>query len=335
MNIHVLFPRIALSAVAVMVALLLPGCSTPTEPPGPSGFLLQTNYHGWEDALWLSNGKVEAIIVPSIGRVMEFRRAGQDEGPFWQNPALLGEPADPSATEWKNFGGDKVWPAPQSHWGDHARTNWPPPPGFDAVPYEVEIDGWVVTMRSPIDVDYGVRVTRRIELDANQPVMRITSSFEKVNEPTVDGLSVWVVTQLDDPVAIYAPLPLESRFPQQFNVMLERRPPSVQVRNGVLSLRRDPENAYKIGLDTGSLLWVGEREILRIDSARLPYSEYTDDGASAEIYTSPNPLPYVELEMLSPVKQLREGETLRRQVRYTLLPRQEVQPELEARMQYH
>ena len=30
-------------------------------------------YHEWKDAILLSNDKVEAVIVPSIGRVMQFR----------------------------------------------------------------------------------------------------------------------------------------------------------------------------------------------------------------------------------------------------------------------
>ncbi len=49
----------------------------------------QREYQQWKDAVWLSNGKVEAIVVPSIGRVMQFRALG-DEGIFWENPAFLG-----------------------------------------------------------------------------------------------------------------------------------------------------------------------------------------------------------------------------------------------------
>ncbi|PYX54211.1 MAG: hypothetical protein DMG73_19425, partial [Acidobacteria bacterium] len=30
-------------------------------------------YHGWPNSLILSNGKVEVVVVPAIGRVMQFR----------------------------------------------------------------------------------------------------------------------------------------------------------------------------------------------------------------------------------------------------------------------
>ncbi|HEX4945248.1 MAG TPA: hypothetical protein VFZ34_01125, partial [Blastocatellia bacterium] len=75
----------------------------------------QAEYNGWKDALILSNGKVEAIIIPSIGRVMQFRFVGE-EGVFWENPAVAGKPVKPDAKEWINFGGDKPWPAPQADW---------------------------------------------------------------------------------------------------------------------------------------------------------------------------------------------------------------------------
>src|ERR1044071_7118728 len=56
----------------------------------PVGFLVRTNYHGWANSILLSNGRVEAVIVPAIGRVMQFRFAGEEDGPFWENRALDG-----------------------------------------------------------------------------------------------------------------------------------------------------------------------------------------------------------------------------------------------------
>jgi hypothetical protein len=59
--------------------------------------------------------------------------------------------------------------------------------------------------------------------------------------------------------------------------------------------------------------------------------EYPDDGCSAEIYTNPDPLPYVELEMLGPLTKLVLGDKITRTSSYTLLRRTEVDPELEVR----
>src|SRR5881296_1847534 len=61
----------------------------------PTGFLVRTNYHGWENSILVSNGRIEAVIVPAIGRVLQFRLAGEKDGPFWENPALFGKAPDP------------------------------------------------------------------------------------------------------------------------------------------------------------------------------------------------------------------------------------------------
>src|SRR5437899_837082 len=89
--------------------------------------VLKTNYHGWSNAIVISNGKAEVIVVPEIGRIMQFRLAGDMDGPFFENPALFGQRGDPGAKEWLNFGGDKTWPSPQSEWPKIAPRGWPPP----------------------------------------------------------------------------------------------------------------------------------------------------------------------------------------------------------------
>ena len=44
----------------------------------------KTNYQGWQDSYILSNGQVEAVIVPKVGRVMQFRFK-DGENTFWEN----------------------------------------------------------------------------------------------------------------------------------------------------------------------------------------------------------------------------------------------------------
>ena len=42
-------------------------------------------HRGWNDAIILRNAAVEVVVVPSVGRVMQFRFVGENEGPFWEN----------------------------------------------------------------------------------------------------------------------------------------------------------------------------------------------------------------------------------------------------------
>jgi hypothetical protein len=270
----------SLGALLVVFNMVFSGCFQP-RPKQPSRnpkftaaelanfriTVLRTNYHGWPDSLLLSNGRVEAIIVPAIGRVMQFRFAGESDGPFWENRALDGKSPDPQSSDWGNFGGDKTWPAPQADWPQITPRAWPPPVAFDSMPVTAQIYFNSVILLSPVDKDYGIQTRRVIELDPERPILKISTTYEKVaGDPRKVG--VWTITQLQDPVRVYAPLPKGSRFPDGYNKQSEALPANLNVERGLLSLTRDPRTAHKIGTDAGTLLWIGQQQMLRIDSPR-------------------------------------------------------------------
>ena len=276
-------------------------------------------YNGWNDALILSNGKVEAIIVPSIGRVMQFRFVGE-EGVFWENPAVAGKPVNPESKEWLNFGGDKPWPAPQADWPKVTPRAWPPPVGFDSSAWDAKTRNNAVELISPVDTHYGIRVRRVIKLDPVKPSLTISTEFEKVSGAP-RKVAVWVITQLKDPDRITVPVPPNSRYAEGYNKQSKELPEQFSVKNGGITLKRDPKKSTKIGNDAGTLTWMSDRYILRIESPRVPNAEYPDNGSSAEVYTNLDPLKYVELEMLGPLKELKVGDKIERTNVYTLTRR--------------
>ncbi len=327
-------PAVFFAAVSGFLA----GCSTPehSKPTAAAApepvvqFLVRTNYHGWNNSVLLSNGKVEAIVVPEIGRVMQFRFVGQQDGPFWDNRELYGKAPDPKSKDWMNFGGDKAWPAPQEDWDKKTPRAWPPPSAFDAMPDEARVNDRTVTLVSPVDPDYGIQVHRQVALDLERPVMRITTTFEKVSGRPVQ-VGVWVISQLKSPVAVYVPVPQFTRYREGFNVQSEQLPPDLRREGEWISLTRDPKTPHKIGTDANTLIWMDHRQVLRIDSTRALFDvKYPDQESSAEIYTNPDPLAYVELEMLGPLRKMIVGDKISRTSIYTLLPRREADPDLEA-----
>ncbi|MBS1806936.1 MAG: hypothetical protein JST84_01945 [Acidobacteria bacterium] len=280
------------------------------------------SYNGWKDALIISNGSVEAVIVPSIGRVMQFRFVGED-GVFWENPAVAGKPVNPAAKEWVNFGGDKPWPAPQSDWPKITPRAWPPPIGFDSSAWEAKIGNDSVDLISPVDPHYGIRAIRRIKLDPARPTMTITTVFEKVKgEPR--NVAVWIITQLKDPDLILVPMPKDSIFAEGFNKQSKELPEYFKVQNGTIAIKRDPKKSTKIGTDATTLTWIGAKHALRIEASRVPNVVYPDNGSSAEVYTNFDPLKYVELEMLGPLKEMKIGDKQEQINRYTLMPRSRI-----------
>jgi hypothetical protein len=320
--------------VAAIPLLLVLWNQKENRPGAPSRVQVSpTNYHGWSNAFILGNGKVEAVVVADVGRVMQFRFIGE-EGMFWENPALFGRAADAADwanKDWVNFGGDKAWPAPEGSWPQiTGRKSWRPPPAFDGMPAEARMEGGEVLLTSPPDPHFGIRVRRRVRLEPGQPTMSITTTFERLSGQPLD-VSVWVVTQLKEPLRLFAPVPARSRFELGYTLISKEPPPDLQRADGLISLSRNSKAAHKIGADGDSLLWVGEKFALRIDAPRVAGAAYPDQGSSLEIYTNPDPLKYIELETLGPLQPMKPGDRIERTNAYTLLRRAETSPEAEAR----
>ncbi|MCF7669410.1 MAG: DUF4380 domain-containing protein [Verrucomicrobia bacterium] len=287
------------------------------------------DYRGWENAFVLSNNSVEAVIVPAVGRIMQFRFK---DGPtvFWENTELFGEPVNPESDTWRNFGGDKAWPAPQAEWPEVTPRAWPPPKGFDSMPMACRANGDMVVLESATDPDYGIRVIRKIRLRAIEPVMVVETTYKKVEGAPVE-VGVWVVTQLCDPMRVYIPVPEKSVFEEGYNLQLGTLPAGFEKTGRLISLKRNAETAHKIGSDAGRLLWLGESTCLLMKSPRLPDADYPDNGSSAEVYTNPNPLEYIELELLGPLKKMQQGDEIKQQITYTLFHRENEDDDAEAR----
>lgn len=277
--------------------------------------ITKTNYHGWADSYVIGNGKVEAVVVPAIGRVMQFRFAGESDGPFWENRALDGKAADPNAKDWINFGGDKTWPAPQADWPKVTPRGWPPPVACDSMPVEAVVEGEKIRLKSPVDPHYGIRTERVISLDDYRRMEIVTSYFKETGPPV--KVAVWIITQLNDPKLAAAETTMGDKFDRQSKEL----PANLRVSAMAITLTRDPKTATKIGTDSAHLIWLGNSSGLIIKSERIPSAEYPDNGSSSEIYTNPDPLKYVELEALGALKTLKQGDSVSQTNVYTLLDR--------------
>jgi hypothetical protein len=296
--------------------------SIPSEPrviEGVEVSITRTAWHGWDDCYLLANGSIEAIVVPAISRVMQLRMAGEDVGSFWENGALPGQLHPTGPHEWRNFGGDKCWPAPQSAWPVVLGRDWPPPMAFDSMPAAATVTSSAVIVTSPIDAFFGIQVVRQVELDPVRPIMRIRTEFRKLLGDPVT-VSIWTVTQMREPERICALLPGGSKFARGYIPLLNAEPAGLKVEGPMLSFARHPRAYVKIGTEATSLAWVGRNCVVRID-ADIEVGDYPDGGCVTQIYTNPDPLPYVELETLGPLKNMSAGDQIERTTVYTLMPR--------------
>ena len=307
----------ALPLLTLLALTLVTPAAFPAAAPSAVSVAAAQPHLGWTDAIILRNAIVEVVIVPSVGRVMQFRFVGETDGPLWENEKLAGQPmpTEPWKAAHGSFGGDKTWPAPQSAW------NWPPPVAFDAAAHtaRVEADS-SITLLSPTDPRSGLRATRRITLDPAAPVMRIDTNYEKISGDPVP-VAIWVIAQLRDPVAIFMPVPPRSIFPTGYAPTWKQPAGTLHREGDWLRLARSPTVSQKTGNDGTDLVWVGERQLLRLSIPRVAGAPYTHDGCSVEVYTNADPVPYVEFETLGPLQTLRVGERTSATTTYRLARR--------------
>ena len=277
-------------------------------------------YHGWKDALRMRSDTAEVVVVPEIGRVMSFRFL-DGENVFWEDRSLDGKRGDESGKEWVNFGGDKTWPAPEGEWGKFTgRKTWMPPAAFDSMPVSASVEGRDVVLTSPVDPHYGIRIVRRVQLDGSR--LRIATTYERVSGAP-SKIGIWVITQFKEPVMVHVPVVADAAFSEGYSILFGK--PWTNLFRAVgetgehwVEIKRDTEASHKMACAADKLIWQGERETCTVSSPRVTGGEYPDGGASAEVYTNPNPKKYVELEMLGPLSEMKPGDKISQVNEYAL-----------------
>lgn len=269
------------------------------------------DYQGWKNVYRLENGTVELIVVPQIGRIMHYGYIG---GPnmLWVNPALHGKIGNKTPNnEWVNFGGDKVWPSPQSKWN---ANGWPPDTNLDGSRHRVRmLPNHHLILLSLASQKFGLRFQREIALDETGTGVSITNTMHNTSQGPINW-GIWEVTQVDDPDVIKLPLHKGGHFSSGYYTFKDAdpQPGMLTVTDTEVQLKRNTAKACKIGNDAPEGWIRAEKAGITFEvSAEYDASKtYPDDGCGQEIYTNPDPLKYIEMELLSPMpdKPLPSGE---------------------------
>ncbi|MHC4150204.1 MAG: DUF4380 domain-containing protein [Planctomycetota bacterium] len=214
------------------------------------------------DSIELKNDLIEVEAVPEIGgRIIQYKLG--DYGFFWVNKELVNKKIPASRLgpdgEWLNYGGDKVWPAPQGQENDQ---QWPGPPDpvLDGGPYTAEIikkDERIkaVRMTSGEDEQSGIQYSRKFKIFDDSTRVSIEATMENI-DTKLRRWGVWVVTQFDTSNRhgdgynknywAYCPVNPDSMYHKGYNVMFGLV--------GHLSYKPDYENgmmrvhyAYRVG----------------------------------------------------------------------------------------
>lgn len=266
------------------------------------------------DAYRLSNGLVETIVVPELGRVVVYGFIGQ-RNQLWDNTKGV------RTRPYMHFGGEKVWAWPQGEWeGEGKKSGWPPPGNMDPMKFEVKAEKGALHLKSVETLKgYGVRVHRVISLAPQGTELTMENRFEQVEEGRDQALALWSVAQVPVPEMLMVRVANEAGPPEGFSMMSPRSFKSVRRVGGeVLHIERTPEASTKLGFDA-TVMGAYNDGILFV--ARLtkttPEGATYEPGEQGQIYSNQDPpagrqdaLPaYIELEYTSPKVKLKRGES--------------------------
>jgi uncharacterized protein DUF4380 len=170
--------------------------------PGPApGTVLAITHEpflGWTDAYRMSNGHAAVSVVPAAGgRVLEFSLDGRQA--LWVNPALQGKlfpvPKRPTNwNDWRNYGGYKLWPAPESLWPK--RVGDGPDPFLDGGAASVEVlSQRGLRLTGAPSVDMGLLFVRELEMNPQTGALTVQQRLRNISPRPVDW-SIWDVTQI-------------------------------------------------------------------------------------------------------------------------------------------
>ncbi len=306
-----------------------------------------SNYRGWK-TVELSNRLIEVQVVPQIGgRVIQYKLG--DFEYLFVNRQLAGKRAPAGGLgpegQWLNYGGEKLWPAPQG-WDDE--NQWPGPPDavLDGSPHRAVIlaqseNSAAVRLTSRKDPHSGIQFSRTIRLFGGSTRVRVEARMTNIDtKPRRWG--IWSVLQHDaarrdgeghEPrLRVYCPINPKSVFPDGYRVMfglanntswqpdLARRMMRVHYQRRV----------GKIGMDC-SAGWVAtvNGSAGRVFVQRFPYfadkpypdrssveiwlhglGQFIVAGKIDELSDDPVECPYfIETEVLSPLATLQPGES--------------------------
>ena len=285
---------ILLLCLFVMLCAIGAGCS----PAKPSARIEPVSYGRWREAWRLSNGTVDVVVVPEIGRVVRY---GYVDGPnvLWDSTE-----APRALYKWMNYGGDKQWAWPQAQW------KWPPPVAIDTGPYSATIRGDRLLLRSPIDSKLKIRAEREIRLAPDGT--ELTQVYRIVGEGTDQPWGAWSITQVPAPSRVLAhlrsgfsaaatqPLRTESgntAWPAPQRLADDWIAFSPVYRGGKIHVPADA-----LGVIVGETFFLQQRRPHLRDET-LPAGEVAQLFAMSQ-KDLPDLVPYVELEFISPPQPL-------------------------------
>ena len=314
--------------------------SAPSAPAAPAVEVASSPAAGpmvFDDEVTLDNGHVYLGISPRVGRVVSFGPVTHPQGLpatdsapppdlIWTADADAADHATPGQAipdqRYINFGGDKLWVAPQHSWARATgNSGWPPEGVIDGQPWKItQQTDTSLTLQSQPSPHFHVVATRRFELLQDQPQVKITNTLLRTR-PNPFPVQAWTITQVRVPrqvvMDIAATRPLDETHRPLTTTTPEKTAGDVQLLDDDSALAWDigPEDDAKIGTLGRWIAAVYDHHTFLQRTDLDPDGAYPD-ASNLQTYRGAG---YVEIETLGPAVQLTAGQSTTAVVHWHLL----------------
>lgn len=275
-------------------------------------------YAGWRDCVRLANGRIEAVVTTEVGpRIIRFGAVG-GRNLLHEVPGHLGRTG---GSEWRSFGGHRLWHAPEAK----PRTYGP-----DNDPVRCELGEDRVSLVQAVESSTGIRKAMEIRLDPEADRLQVAHRLTNLNPWPVE-LAPWAITMMAAggvaivPQEPFAPHPDHLEGPEAARGRASYLParslalwsytrlddPRWVFRDRCILVKQDPAAASPMKFGAGNRQgWCGyflDGEMLLKRFPWISGARYPDEGCNNEIYVDADML---ELESLGPLASLPPGESV-------------------------
>ncbi len=299
----------------LLLAVLTPVTAFSQPPQVPIAPRAGGEYMGWTNAFRLANGLVDAVIVPEAGRMIHFGPAG-GENLLRLDKSLAGQSYPrKNGKDWKNFGGQWMWPAAQSAWPSFQTNDWPPSSVIDRKPWTgfawTEADGaaaCVITRHfgEPLHVE----ARQLYRLMPSNDFITIRQSLVRTEKSSVP-VTIWNLVQVPLPERIAFETGLEQEGSPGWETLKFSPPDPEQIKTCGSSVVYEPGTSEEIKI--GSRAPVARMAAFKGPQAVIMKAAANSGEPDGKIYTEiyvNSGLAYAELEVLGTETNLVEDEAI-------------------------
>lgn len=266
----------------------------------------QVSYAGWERCYRLANDQIELIVTADVGpRVIRFGFIGE-ANEFCEYEEWLGKTGD---LEWHNYGGHRLWHAPEMR----PRTYAP-----DNSPVTVEDQGDFARFIQPVEASTGIQKEMDFHLDPRAARVEVVHRLRNCGLWAVE-LAPWALSVMAQGGVAIVPLPprgshTENLLPKSTLALwayTDMTDPRWTWGGRFILLRQDPQaqKPQKAGFTVpdGWVAYARAGHLFVVTFRHDAQATYPDMGCDVETFTNARML---EVETLGPLARLEPGATV-------------------------